>query len=94
MGPFLAAVAAFALSTGGFLSAFLAFLIFAATMAGLMLLISLLVGTSQAALLKRLRGSSLVIQRVSSVVLLLVGAGLVYFSVDVGVFRKIFFPFL
>ena len=29
MAPFLAAVAAFALSTGGFLSAFLAFLLFA-----------------------------------------------------------------
>ena len=47
MAPFLAAVAAFALSTGGFLSAFLAFLLFAGTMGGLMLVISLLVGTSQ-----------------------------------------------
>jgi hypothetical protein len=46
VGPFLAAVAAFALSTGGFLSAFLAILIFAATMGSLMLVVSLLVGVS------------------------------------------------
>jgi len=46
---------AFALVTGGFLTAFLTFLLFAATMGGLMLGVSLLVGTSQNLLLKRLR---------------------------------------
>lgn len=92
MAPFLAAVAAFALSTGGFLTAFLAFLLFAATMGGLMLGISLLVGTSQSVLLRQLRTSSRAIQRVSSIVLLLVGGALVYFTVDVGVFRDLFFP--
>lgn len=94
MGPFLAAVAAFALSTGGFLSAFLAFLLFAVTMAALMLLVSLLVGTSQNTLLGSLRASSRAIQRVSSIVLILVGAGLVYFTVDVGAFRNLLFPFV
>jgi cytochrome c biogenesis protein CcdA len=92
VGPFLAAVAAFALSTGGFLSAFLAFLLFAATMAALMLLVSLLVGTSQNTLLRKMRASSRAIQRVSSIVLILVGAGLVYFTIDVGTFGGIFFP--
>lgn len=92
MGPFLAAVAAFALSTGGFLTAFLAFLLFAATMGGLMLVISLLVGTSQNAILRRLRGSSRAIQRVASILLVLVGTGLIYFTVDTGTFRDLFFP--
>jgi len=46
-----AAVSAFALVTGGFLTAFLTFLLFAATMGGLMLGVSLLVGTSQNLLL-------------------------------------------
>lgn len=92
MLPFLAAVAAFALSTGGFLAAFLAFLLFAATMGSLMLLISLMVGTSQNTLLRDIRGSSRAIQRVSSIILMLVGAGLVYFTVDVGAFRDLFFP--
>ena len=92
MGPFLAAVAAFALSTGGFLTAFLAFLLFAATMGALMLAISLLVGASQNAVLRRLRASSRAIQRVASVLLILVGIGLIYFTLDAGTFQSIFIP--
>ncbi len=92
MGPFLAAVAAFALSTGGFLTAFLAFLLFAATMGVLMLAISLLVGASQNTVLRRLRGSSRAIQRTASVLLVLVGTGLIYFTLDAGTFQSIFIP--
>jgi cytochrome c biogenesis protein CcdA len=94
VGPLLAAVAAFALSTGGFGSAFLTFVLFAATMAALMLLVSLLVGTSQNTLLRSMRTSSRAIQRVSSIVLIVVGAGLVYFTIDLEVFRTLFFPFV
>lgn len=92
MGPFLAAVAAFALSTGGFLTAFLAFLLFAATMGALMLAISLLVGASQNVALRQLRASSRAIQRVASVLLVLVGIGLIYFTLDAGTFQSIFIP--
>jgi cytochrome c-type biogenesis protein len=92
VGPFLAAVSAFALTTGGFLAAFLTFLLFAATMGGLMLVISLLVGTSWNLLLRRLRSSTAAIQRVASVFLILVGAGLIYFTLDLGTFQAIFFP--
>lgn len=92
MAPFLAAVAAFALSTGGFLSAFLAFLLFAGTMGGLMLVISLLVGTSQTVILRRMRASTRRIQQVGSGLLILVGVGLVYFTIDSGRFQDIFVP--
>jgi cytochrome c biogenesis protein CcdA len=92
VGPFLAAVAAFALSTGGFLTAFLAFMLFAATMGALMLTISLLVGASQSVVLKRLRASSREIQRAESVLLVLVGTGLIYFTLDSGSFQSIFIP--
>ncbi len=92
MGPFLAAVAAFAVSTGGFLSAFLAFLLFAATMGSIMLVISLLVGTSQNVTLRKLRASSQALQRVASVVLMLVGGGLIYFTVNLEAFRSLLFP--
>jgi uncharacterized protein YaaQ len=88
----LAAVAAFAVSTGGFLSAFLTFLLFAATMGSIMLVISLLVGTSQNATLRRLRASSQALQRVASVVLMVVGGGLIYFTVNVEAFRSLLFP--
>ena len=92
VAPFLAAVSAFALVTGGFLTAFLTFLLFAATMGGLMLAVSLLVGTSQNLLLKRLRSSTRSIQRVGSILLLLVGTGLIYFTLDAGRFQAVFFP--
>ena len=92
MGPFLAAVAAFAMTTGGFLTAFLAFLLFGATMGALMLAISLLVGASQTALLGRLRASSRAIQRAASLLLVLVGIGLIYFTLDAGTFQSIFIP--
>ena len=92
MGPFLAAVAAFALSTGGFLAAFLAFLLFAATMGTLVLLISVMVGASQDVMVRRLRASSRQTQRAASVLLVLVGAGLIYFTIDSDAFQSIFFP--
>lgn len=85
-------MAAFALSTGGFLSAFMAFVLFAVTMGVLMVLVSLLAGTAQDVLIRKLRASSQAIQRVSSAVLLIVGIGLIYFSVDVNRFRSIFLP--
>ena len=88
----MAAVAAYALSTGGFFRAFLGFLLFAGTMAALMLVISLLVGTSQTVLLRRLKASSRAIQRVGGFLMLLVGAGLIYFTIDSNAFQSIFFP--
>jgi len=94
VAPFLAAVAAFALTAGGFLSAFLAFLLFAGVMAALMMFIAVLAGTSQEVLLKRLRASSQVFQRVGGTVLMLAGLGLIYFTLNVGAFRALFYPFL
>ena len=79
----MAAVAAFALSSGGFLAAFWAFLLFAVTMAALMVLVTLFAGTSQH-LLRPLRASGPAIQRGASIVLLLVGAGLIYITFNPG----------
>ena len=58
----------------------------------LMLAISLLVGASQSVVLKRLRASSREIQRAASVLLVLVGSGLIYFTLDSGSFQAIFIP--
>ncbi len=57
-----------------------------------MLGVSLLVGTSQNLLLKRLRSSTRSIQRAGSVLLVLVGIGLIYFTLDAGTFQAVFFP--
>ena len=90
MAPILAAVAAFALSTGGFISAFLAIVLFAFTMAALMVFVSGLVAISSPLLARRLRASSGTIQRAANTVLLAVGVGLIYFSVDVDTTRSLF----
>jgi cytochrome c biogenesis protein CcdA len=89
VGSFLAAVAAFAVSTGEFLAGFL---LFEVIMGILMLLISLLVGTSQNIPLGRLRASTGAIQRVGNVLMILVGIGLIYFTIDAGAFQSIFLP--
>jgi cytochrome c biogenesis protein CcdA len=90
VAPILAAVAAFAFSTGGFLSAFLAFLLFACTMAALMLVMALFVALARPALVRRVRASTPAIQRIASVVLVLIGAGMVYFTLNVQTFRSLF----
>ncbi|MBI4236338.1 MAG: hypothetical protein HY688_03165 [Chloroflexi bacterium] len=94
MAPILAAVAAFAFSTGGFFSAFLAFLLFALTMAALMLVISVLVALSPSLLSQRLRAASGTIQRTASIVLVAVGLSLVYLSVDLETTRALFLRWL
>ena len=92
VGPFLAAVAAFALATGGFLTALAVFVLFAAVLGLFMLVISLLVGMSQNAILSKLRTSTHKIQRVAGALLVVVGIGLIYFSLDTGAFQSIFIP--
>ena len=92
MGPILAAVVAFALASGGIPSALLAFLLFGATMATLMLAAALLVGLSDAALLRRVRASGLAVQRVASVILVGVGLLLVYSVLQAEQFRRLLFP--
>lgn len=88
----MAAVAAYAMATGGFASAFAGVLLFAATMAALMVLVSLMVGLTTSSTLRRIKGSARPIQRVGSVVMLLVGAGLIYTTLQPDAFQSIFFP--
>ncbi len=66
--------------------------LFTATMGVLMLGVSLMVGLSRGALIRRLKGSARPIQRVASVLLLLVGASLVYSAVWTESFQSVFFP--
>lgn len=57
-----------------------------------MLAVSLLVGISRSTALRGLKGSVRPIQRVGSVVMVLVGAGLIYSTVQPDAFRSVFFP--
>lgn len=90
MAPILAAVAAFAFSTGGFGPAVLAFVLFALTMALLMLLTSVLAAMSHGFLLRRLRASARGLQQTANAVLLAVGVATIYFSIDVDAARSLF----
>jgi cytochrome c biogenesis protein CcdA len=91
-GPILAGLVIYALAAGGFAAALSAFLVFSATMGGLMLLISLLVATSQDTLIRRLKTATPHIKIASS--LLLIGVGLfnLISALDVGTFVRLLFP--
>jgi len=91
-GPILAGLSLFALASGGFSSAFSAFLIYSAVMAILMIIVSLLVGLSREGLLKVVGNSVLTIKKTSGVILLLVGAFLIFSAVFVRIFTKLLFP--
>lgn len=91
-GPILASLTLFALASGGFASAFSAFLIYSAVMAFLMLAVSLLVGLSREGLLKVVGNSVLTIKKTSGVILVIVGAFLIFSAVFVQTFTKLLFP--
>lgn len=94
-GALLLGLVLYTLSVGGFWTALAAFLAFSATMALLMVGVTLLVGVSQTVLIKRIRGSIPAMRRVSGVVMLVVGAATVAFLLQGnGWFTSLFFPFL
>jgi len=91
-GPILAGLTVFALSTGGFNAAMSAFLVFSATMGGLMVLISGLVAASQDTLIRRLKASTPRIKQISSILLVLVGMFNIITALNVDVFVQLLFP--
>ena len=74
------------------MSAFFGVGLFTLTMGALMLIVSLVVGVTRSSTLRGLKGSARPIQRVGSVVMLLVGAGLIYSTVQPGAFQSVLFP--
>ena len=91
-GPILAGLVVFALGVGGFSTALTAFAIAAATMAGLMLLVSLLVGGSHTLLIQRMKASAPAIKTASGILLILVGLFNIYSAINVGLFVRTLFP--
>jgi cytochrome c-type biogenesis protein len=91
-GPILAGLTVFAFAAGGFGAAVMAFVIFALTMGGLMLLVSGLVATSQDTLIQRLKASTPRIKKVTSVLLVLVGLFNIFTALNVGLFVRLLFP--
>jgi len=91
-GPIMAGLIVFALSQGGFADALLAFGVYSLTMALLMIVVSMLIALSKETLLHGLRQSTVAIQRVSGVLLLLVGAFLILSSIFITTFTSILFP--
>ena len=91
-GPIMAGLIVFALSQGGFADALLAFGVYSLTMALLMIMVSILIALSKDTLLQGLRQSTGTIQRVSGILLLLVGAFLILSSIFITAFTSILFP--
>lgn len=55
-----------------------------------MLAMAVFVALARPALVRRVRASTPAIQRVASIVLVLIGAGMVYFTLNVEQFRSLF----
>jgi len=91
-GPIMAGLLIFALSQGGFFQVLLAFGIYSLVMAVLMVLVSLLIALSKKSLLQSLTQSSVAIQKISGLLLLIVGFFLIFSSLFVSTFTRIFFP--
>ena len=91
-GPIMAGLIVFALSRGDFIDAFLAFGVYSLTMALLMIVISTLIALSKKTLLQGLSQSTVTIQRVSGVLLVVVGVFLILSSVFITTFTSILFP--
>ena len=91
-GPILAGLSVFALSVGGFASAFMAFVVYALVMALLMIIITLLIGFSKGMLMEKLQANVVTIKKVSGVILILVGIFLILSSLFTEVFIALLFP--
>lgn len=93
-GALLMGLVLYTLTIGGFAAVLAAFLMFSGSMGLLMITVTALVGLSQAAVLRRLRGSMPAIRRVSGAIMLVVGGLTVGFVLQGNVwFTKLFFPF-
>lgn len=91
-GPILAGLSIFALSQGGFLDAFLAFLVYSFVMALLMLVVSSLIAFSKQTLIKDLSGNVVLVKKVSGFLLLIVGLFLILSSIYITTFTEVLFP--
>lgn len=94
-GPILLGLMLYALSTGSFISAFLAFLTFALTMGVLMVVLTTLIGAFTAAFAKKLMPLTHVIKKVAGVVMIVAGLSIAALTLEGNrLFVKLFFPFL
>lgn len=94
-GPLLLALMLYAFAFADPALALLGFAVFAATMAGLMVLVTGLVGLARSGTLQRLRAATPSIQRIGGAVTLAVGAWTVLsVTVATELFVRFFFPFL
>lgn len=91
-GPIMAGLFVFSFAQGGLIDALIAFSVYSMTMAVFMIAISFITALSKDVLLTHLRKSTVTIQRVSGVLLFLVGAFLVLSSIYVTAFTNILFP--
>lgn len=91
-GPILAGLIVFALASGGFLSALLAFVIYSLTMSSLILIVSALVGLAQKKTMAKIEEATPKIKNIAAAIQFIVGIFLIYSAYNVELFRRLFFP--
>jgi len=91
-GPILAGLSIYALSQGGVIPALFAFMIFTTTMAFLMLAVTVAIGLAQNKILTTLSRSTVIIKKISGIILLIVGLLLLLSAIYTAQFTALLFP--
>ena len=91
-GPILAGLSVLAFSTGGFSSAFLAFVIYSLVMVLLMLFISILASLSREILLEKLKANTGKIKKITGIIVIIVGIFIILSSIFVELFADVLLP--
>lgn len=94
-GPIMLGLMLYALSSGSFTTALLAFTVFSFTMGTLMILVTVLVGAFKGALITRISKSLPTIKMIAGIIMIIVGLFLVILTLEGNnLFVKLFFPYL
>jgi cytochrome c-type biogenesis protein len=94
-GPIMLGLMLYAFSTGSFVSALTAFAIFSATMAFLMILMTVLVGAFKGAFIQQINKALPKIKIVTGIIMIMVGLFLTILTLEGNkLFVKLFFPYL
>lgn len=94
-GPIMLGLMLYAYTSGSFISALTAFIVFSLTMGILIIILTLLIGKFKDAIIKDMVKFSPIIRKTAGIVMIIVGLSIAFLTLEGNrIFVKIFFPFL
>jgi len=94
-GPIILGLMLYAYSTGSFISALTAFIVFSLTMGILMILLTVLMGLFKSIIIKKMIKATPIIMKTAGIIMIIVGLSIAILTLEGNkIFVKIFFPYL